>query len=210
MFGLFFVVCLLLPTLLAAPTITSFQKRSEVTCNNRYGTKINPDDCFAALKTVPVTIWGQDVRYSISGSSAVVQMPAIFSSTNTNPRYKLPQYFGSGSSCTLGVSLANPDDLINFNWDALRRELSIIIDKCIVNGGGIGGSSSTYKYEFDIAVWAEPLNDDDDDDDGSESMESPKGFCGVRSRIRLFDCLNTCFGGGCSRKTSPVSGPETS
>ncbi len=208
MFGLLFVCCLL-PTLLAAPTVTNLQKRGEVSCNHRYGSKINPDDCRTALKTVPDTIWGQDARYSFAGSSGYLRMPAMFSNANTDPRYKLPQYFGSGSSCTLGVSLANPDDVVNFNWDALKRELSNIIDKCIVQGGGMGGSSSTYKFEFDIAVWAEPLNDGDDNE-ASNTMESPKGFCGLRSKTRLFDCLNTCFGGGCSRKTRPVSGPETS
>lgn len=188
----------LVPTLLAAPTIDpispghTLQKRS-VACTPTYGTRIDLQHCKAALQTVPDTVIGEDVRFSLNGFSGVAQMTGRFSSTASNARYKLPQYFGSETSCTLGVSLHDPDATVKFNWDALKRELSHIIDQCIAGHGGQGGSSNTYAGLFDIAIWAEPLTDFE---------ESPEQYCARRPKSGLLSCLSSCFSGGC-RRTSP-------
>ncbi|MCJ1364133.1 hypothetical protein MMC16_003242 [Acarospora aff. strigata] len=200
MFGKLFVVWLL-PTILAAPTVDplspvqTLQKRA-VTCTPTYGTKINPDDCREALKKVPETIFGKDVRYTLNAFSGRLKMESKFSNEASDARYRMPQYFGSEKSCTLGVSLHNPDATVNFHWDALKRELSNIVEKCIMTGGGQGGSSNTYAGLFDIAIWAEPLTDLEDE-------ITPEAFCAAKPKLGLLECLNNCFKGGC-KKISPA------
>lgn len=198
------VLLWLLPTILAAPTIDpispgqTLQKRS-VSCTPTYGTKINLQHCKDALTQVPNTIIGEDVRFSMNGLSGFARMDGQFSASTTNARYRLPQYFGGEtSSCTLGVSLHDPDATVKFNWDALKRELSNIIDRCIAGQGGQGGSSNTYAGLFDIAIWAEPLTDFE---------EPPAVYCATRPKTALLKCLATCLSGGC-RRTSPLPSLE--
>ena len=136
---------------------------------------------------------GEDVRFTLNGVAGLALMTGRFSSTASIAKYRLPQYFGS-DTCTLGVSLHDPDATVKFNWDALKRELSNIIDQCIVGQGGQGGSSNTYSGLFDIAIWAEPLND---------LEESPEAYCARRPKTSLLKCLTSCFSGGC-RRTSPA------
>lgn len=188
----------LLPTTLAAPMTDpispghTLQKRS-ITCTPTYGTRIDLQHCKDALQQVPDTVIGEDIRFTMNGPSGMALMGGPFSNTATRPRYKLPQYFGSETSCTLGVSLHNPDATVKFNWDALKRELSRIIDQCIAGQDGQGGSSNTYADLFDIAIWAEPLTD---------LEESPEAYCARRPKTNLLGCLTSCFSGGC-RRTSP-------
>ncbi|KAI9873393.1 MAG: hypothetical protein M1830_000467 [Pleopsidium flavum] len=201
-----FLLCLV-PILLAAPTtdttstVHNVQKRG-INCNFAYGTKINPEDCRHALNDVPDTIVGQDMHFVYNGFSGLASMDGTFSNKASNPRYKLPKFFGTDRSCTLGVSLANVDSTVKFNWDAIKRELSKIVDTCIVADGGKGGSSNTYSNLFDIAIWAEPLNHDVPVADQGTGAQA---FCGAKPTVRLFDCLRHCFTGGCGR----VSGIDT-
>lgn len=196
----------LLPTILAAPTIDplspgqTLQKRS-VGCTPTYGTRINLQHCQDALRQVPNTVIGEDVRFLMNGVSGLAVMDGRFSATASNPRYRLPQYFGSETSCTLGVSLHNPDATVKFNWDAIKRELSNIIDQCIVGQDGQGGSSTTYAGLFDIAIWAEPLTD---------LEESPETYCAKRPTTALLQCLRACLSGGCRRTSPGLSSKATS
>jgi len=206
MFIKLFVLCLV-STVLAAPTtdttsaVQSLQKR-KVNCDFTYGTKINPQDCKNALKDVPDTIIGHDMRFINNGRAGLVYMDGAFSNKASNSRYKLPQFFGTDTSCALGVSLANVDSTVKFTWGAIKRELSKIVDECIVGQGGKGGSSDTYSGLFDIAIWAEPLNFDQP---SANHGTDPQAFCRAKPTIRLFECLRNCFSGGCGR----VSGVET-
>jgi len=100
-------------------------------CSEFLGSRMNYQDCKAALDSVPVTQLSDLPDLSLQTNRLFSNEPT------TEARFKLPQTFTSGQ-CVIEITMAKGVTWAATTWDFQRKAMKKLLDYC-VQPHGIGG-----------------------------------------------------------------------